>query len=408
MFRTIDYRRYFQLILPVILVTMFMLGCASPEEEQIIYPTPTFVIDVEPNLGPEVEIITFENIIQETAVPFDYSRIEENLEDGRRATLEAVQRLNVQIDASVPTHEISPYIYGITLADEDAVIDIRPNVYSWTGEGATRFNVNSDRGWNDGREFFYANSNPFPDSEESSRDFFALASAIEASSSFLLPTMGWVAKDTSSCSFPDIDLGTCTRGFESTCLSGNARANPNLTSESISEADIVNFVRSIQQDGFNIDFLSLMFEPELWGVIHFDVHPECTTYREILETYQSYASAIRDEVPQTELMGPGTCCWDFYFNSPAGELDKAQNDNEDFSPWFLQQMREFDEETGKRHLDVLEIHYFPQDLDNDFDDNIVAEHRLRAPRSLYDPLYPDESYIREPVQLIPRMQAWID
>ncbi|MEM9773081.1 MAG: glycoside hydrolase family 44 protein [Chloroflexota bacterium] len=398
----------FKPLIWISLLVLFLISCASLEDDGVVYPTPTFAIDIDSPSIQEVEIVKLENIIQETAVPFDYSRIEESLEKDRIATIEAIPRINVNIDATVPTNRISPYIYGLTLAEENTVIDVRPTVYSWTGEAAARYNILNDLGWNPGREFFYANESPFPDSAAPTRDFFALSSAIGASSSFLLPTMGWVAKDTSSCSFPDVERGTCTRGFESTCLSGSTRANPSQTSISITAEDVANFVRLIKQEGYEIDFLSLMFEPELWGVIHYDVHPECTTFEEILQTYQTYAAAVRDEAPEAELMGPGTCCWEFYFNSAAGDLDKAKHDNEDFIPWFLQQMQAFDEAAGKRHLDVLEVHYFPQELDNDFDDEVVAEHRLRAYRSLFDPLYPDESYIREPVKLIPRMNDWID
>lgn len=404
-------RDHLQQLVPLIwlsLTVILLISCSPSTENQTIYPTPTFAIDVERPPFQEVEIVKLENIIQETAVPFDYSRIEESLEENRLATFEAVPRINVSIDATVPINQISPYIYGLTLADRDTVIDVRPTVYSWTGEAATRYNIMNDRGWNPGREFYYVNENPFPDSESPIGDFFALSSVIGASSSFLLPTLGWVAKDTFSCSFPDIQQGTCTRGLESTCLSGGTRANPTQTSVAITAEDVADFVRKLKQEGHDIQFLSLMFEPELWGVIHFDVHPECTTYEEILQTYQTYAAAVRDEAPEAELMGPGTCCWEFYFNSAAGELDKAKHNNQDFIPWFLQEMRAFDQEEGKRHLDILEIHYFPQELDNDFDDQVVAEHRLRAHRSLFDPLYPDESYIREPVNLIPRMNGWID
>ena len=32
-------------------------------------------------------------------------------------------------------------------------------------------------------------------------------------------------------------------------------------------------------------------EPELWGYTHYDVHPECPTYEEILDKYLTYATA---------------------------------------------------------------------------------------------------------------------
>ena len=32
-------------------------------------------------------------------------------------------------------------------------------------------------------------------------------------------------------------------------------------------------------------------EPDLWGYTHYDVHPECPTYEEILDKYLAYADA---------------------------------------------------------------------------------------------------------------------
>jgi hypothetical protein len=60
-------------------------------------------------------------------------------------------------------------------------------------------------------------------------------------------------------------------------------------------------------------------------------------------------------------VGPNTCCWHYYWNSAAGEADKALNQGADFLPWFLEQVRQHDERTGMRTLDVLDVHYHPED-----------------------------------------------
>ncbi|MFK7804092.1 MAG: glycoside hydrolase family 44 protein [Anaerolineae bacterium] len=389
------------------LILAFLPACA-PTNPNEVFPTPTFAIDLSQNRSQDIEIITLDNVIEATAVPFDFTRVEVTEEEKRRATIEAIQRITIKIDATQVKSRISPLIYGISLSDETVVKELQPPMYSWTGDGAVRYNIKSGRGWNEGRESFYKNEDPAPDSDNFAIEFLNLAESIGAATSFTLPTIGWVAKDTSSCSFPDIELGNCTRGFESTCFSGRNKANPTQTSESITSQDIVTFVQNLKENGKKLDFVSMLHEPGEWGIVHYDVHPECVTYSEILDLYTTYAAAIRDELPDAEFMGPGTCCWDLLFNSPAGDKDKLKYDNEDFIPWFLKNMQTYDEAAGKRHLDVLEVHYFPQDLDNDFDDLVVAEHRLRAHRSLFDPLYTDESDIQAEIQLIPRLNAWIN
>jgi hypothetical protein len=149
-------------------------------------------------------------------------------------------------------------------------------------------------------------------------------------------------------------------------------------------------------------------EPELWGYTHYDVHPDCTTYQEILDKYLEYATAIREVAPQAELTGPVTCCWWYYWNSAAGDQDKAAHGNQDFLPWFLDSVRQHDEDTGIKTLDVLDIHYYPQDLYNAEVDPETSALRLRSTRSLWDPNYIDESWIYQAVYLIPRMRQLIE
>ena len=117
---------------------------------------------------------------------------------------------------------------------------------------------------------------------------------------------------------------------------------------------------------------------------------------------------MRQVVPDAELTGPVTCCWYFYWNSAAGKADKLQHGGQDFLPWFLDQVRKHDELAGMQSLNVLDIHYYPADLYNQNVDPQTAAHRLRSTRSLWDASYVDESWIKEPVYLIPRMRALID
>jgi hypothetical protein len=117
---------------------------------------------------------------------------------------------------------------------------------------------------------------------------------------------------------------------------------------------------------------------------------------------------VRAVAPQAELLGPVSCCWYFYWNSAAGAADKAQHGDQDFLPWFLDQVRERDQHAGARTLDVLDIHYYPEGLYNDDAGPDTAAHRLRSTRSLWDQTYVDESWIGEPVNLISRMKQLLD
>ncbi len=78
-----------------------------------------------------------------------------------------------------------------------------------------------------------------------------------------------------------------------------------------------------------------------------------------------------------------------------------------FLAWWLAELRRHDEARGRRSLDVLDLHFYPQG--GEYSDDTSAEmagRRLRSTRALWDPTYTDESWIGEPVRLIPRMREW--
>ena len=49
----------------------------------------------------------------------------------------------------------------------------------------------------------------------------------------------------------------------------------------------------VVDQGLDIKFIAMDNEPELWGTTHYDVHPACSTYEEILDKYLTYATAVR-------------------------------------------------------------------------------------------------------------------
>jgi hypothetical protein len=78
--------------------------------------------------------------------------------------------------------------------------------------------------------------------------------------------------------------------------------------------------------------------------------------------------------------------------------------------YYLRTLAEHEKSTGVRLLDVLDLHFYPQanGVYGDAADPETAALRIRSTRALWDPTYVDESWIKEPVKLLPRMRAWID
>jgi len=317
---------------------------------------------------------------------------------------------SVQIDTQRAVHAISPMIYGLSSASGETYTALQPGLVSWGGNPSTRYNWQIGHAWNAGQDYYYQNTNYGYQGNSASDDFIAAATAHNAAVRLAVPTLGWVAKDdnTHTCSFP-LPGGGCGDGGGSSCNHPNQLADPNRANVPSDVNSIVAWMHHLfDQNAQAVRFIAMDNEPELWGLKHYDVHPACTTYQEILDKYLTYASAIRAVAPKAELVGPVTCCWYFYWNSAAGEADKLKHGNADFLPWFLDQVRQHDQASGVRTLDVLDLHYYPDGLYNDQVDPATAAHRLRSTRSLWDPTYTDESWIATPVELIPRMKQLID
>jgi hypothetical protein len=77
-------------------------------------------------------------------------------------------------------------------------------------------------------------------------------------------------------------------------------------------------------------------------------------------------------------------------------------------PWMMDQLRRNNTKTGKRLLDVFTAHIYPQggEFGNDVSP-AMQDRRNRSTRSLWDPNYVDETWIKEKVRLIPRLKEWI-
>jgi hypothetical protein len=279
---------------------------------------------------------------------------------------------------------------------------------SWGGNPSTRYNYQLGNAWNAGSDWYYRNVDYGYDGDAAAEDFIRESIDEGREARLAIPTLGWVAKDNNNatCSFVDAQ-GECIKP-EADCRDQQVIADPTRANVPSDVSSVEAWLSSMRDQGLSPRFVAMDNEPELWGFTHYDVHPACTSYSEILAKHLAYAPTVRAVMPEAEITGPVTCCWYYYWNSAAGVPDKLRHGNQDFLPWFLSEVRKHDQQHGQRTLDVLDIHYYPADLYNDDVDPVTAAHRLRATRSLWDRSYRDESWIDEPIYLIPRMKELID
>ncbi|MEM8858744.1 MAG: glycoside hydrolase family 44 protein, partial [Chloroflexota bacterium] len=251
-----------------------------------------------------------------------------------------------------------------------------------------------------------------------------------------VPMMGWVAKDREVlCAFSVEKYGVqedseywhpdCGNGvlIEKNGGDGYIRnADPSDTNLAIDETFIIDWIDHLTSkygpaDDGGVKFYSMDNEPMLWSHNHRDAHPEHTTYAEVRDkTYQN-ASAVKQADPAAQVLGPAVWGWPAYFHSqadlhsPEGNADRMSHGDTPFLEWYLQQMATYELENGTRILDYLDLHYYPQAENvtlKPAGDLATQQRRLRTTRSLWDPNYGDESWILEPVYLLPRMHSWVN
>jgi len=79
---------------------------------------------------------------------------------------------------------------------------LRPALIRWGGNQTTRYNWRIGHAWNTGSDYFYHNTDFGVHTGSAADAMAAQANAAGATMLFTIPTIGWVAKDTTSFSFP--------------------------------------------------------------------------------------------------------------------------------------------------------------------------------------------------------------
>ena len=357
---------------------------------------------------------------------------------GRGAESTQVQMLRV--DAGAERGRISPGIYGMNFADEDVAKDLRLPVRRWGGNAATRYNWQKDVS-NGGQDWFFENI-PYQDGvaarlpHGSTTDQFVEQDRRTGTATLLtVPMIGWTAKSRSRlCGFGVTKYGKQSRvdPWSTTCGDGVAangapitHNDPADTSVAVDASFVQEWVRHLvgkygSAASGGVRFYGLDNEPMLWSQTHRDVHAAPTSYEELRDRTYTYAAAIKAVDPAAQTFGPVAWGWNEFFWSALDMAsgsqwkkypqDRLAHGNVPLVEWYLQQMRAYERQSGTRLLDYLDLHYYPQATGvalGTAGSSATQTLRLRSTRSLWDPSYTDESWIGEPVQLIPRMRDWV-
>lgn len=189
--------------------------------------------------------------------------------------------------------------------------------------------------------------------------------------------------------------------------------------------EFVNYLVNILGDSQSengIKGYSLDNEPALWRDTHPRVHPEKAGCEEIIEKSKALASAVKDIDPNAEIFGPALFGYGAYTDFSGAqdwELVKLGKDYRWFIDYYFDEMKNAEEETGVRLLDVLDVHFYTEAKGecgkrycDHYNDKNCVKAILNSTRSLWDSSYKEDSWIVETgaefLPLLPNLQQSVD
>jgi hypothetical protein len=326
------------------------------------------------------------------------------------------------VDSTGTTRPISPYIYGTN----DSKLPAGTKGLTLTRVGGNRLSAYNweTNASNAGSDYQYSSDNYMSPSSTPGlpmKQAAQTASSAGASIILTVPMAGWVSADEKgSCPSAPTAAQIAARFFPILPAKGSAFAYPpDLTDGKVYADEFVAYMESqfptAQTDPARRIFYMLDNEPDLWSQTHSEMHPAQVTYAEMVKSSVDLATGIKGAAPKALVFGPVNYGWQGMV-----DLQKAPDAaNRDFLEFYLDSMKAAEASAGKRLLDVLDVHWYPEaqgDGKRIVDDGVTTgevEARLQAPRSLWDTTYIETSWIAQsnlggPIYLIPRLQAKID
>lgn len=326
------------------------------------------------------------------------------------------------VDAAQNVRPISRYIYGINdpLTQQANLTFRRMGGNRWTAYNWVNNASNA------GSDFHYQNDDYLGGGDTPGGALIGAINNANANTAALLVTVpinGYVAADKNGGG----DVRNSgkdylkTRFHQERAVKGSPfTLHPNPATTLVYQDEFVNWVKvkypySQTAGSARPIWFSLDNEPDLWSSTHAEVHPSAVTYAELANKSIAYARGIKAVAPNTLVFGPVSYGYYGYVR-----LQGAPDaNNRDFLQFFLATMKQAQTTYGKRLLDVLDLHWYPEAQSSD---NIriigpettptVVAARLQAPRSLWDPTYKEHSWISEdwlngPINLLSQIKSRI-
>ncbi len=337
-------------------------------------------------------------------------------EVGDVAATPGTTNVAVTVDVNSNRHLISPYVYGGAYPKDAATIsDSGLTVVRWGGDSTSRYNWKLQTN-NSGNDYYYEDFGYSEIGDSDSAKFLEDVVAAGSHPIMTMPMLAWVAKAAENPTNKNWSFSVAKYGAQCSVDPYNTDAGDGLKTDCSTALTAVptdanvplldqpgtgDPAGSVYRNqwtaalapayGASPHFYNMDNEIEIWGSTHRDVHPAPTAYNEMRDTFLTESHALKGWDPKAIRLGPVTCCWWFYWNG-ANNNDKAAHAGVDFIPWWLNEIYWQDRVSGKRSVDVFDLHAYPDSPDTStFTQAQKQALAVRIYRDYWDPTYVSES-----------------
>jgi len=312
---------------------------------------------------------------------------------------------------------ISPYIYGANSVDWQK-LPVAITINRLGGNRMTAYNWETNAS-NAGSDWHHQNDGFMGESNEAGwtlRNFLQPTQAHGAAALMTIPTAGYVAADKKG----DGDVNQTPNYLEvrfnkslARKPGGNFSYPPNTSDRVVYQDECVSWLEKIKSKATPVWYI-LDNEPDIWSGTHARIVPKPFTYAQIVANNIEYGTAIKAVAPNALVFGWSSYGWGGYRNFQGA----SDANGRDFTEFYLTSMNDAEKKVGKRILDVLDLHWYPEARGGGVricegeDKPGTAEARIQAPRSLWDSTYVEQSWIadsigKKPIMLLPRTNEQI-
>jgi hypothetical protein len=319
----------------------------------------------------------------------------------------------VTIDAG-DVRAISPYIYGANSPDW-ARMGVPFTLARMGGNRLTAYNwennaSNAGADWHNQNDDFMGRTD---EAGRAVRDFLEGTQSHGAAAIVTVQTIGHVAADKNPPGDVNLTPDYLNRRFvKSYARKPGAHFTypPDASDHAVYEDEQVWWLEKIKSAATPVWYM-LDNEPDIWASTHARIETTKPGYADIIANNIEYGSAIKDVAPRALVFGPA----DYGWNGFRTFQNAPDADGRDFLNVYLDAMKAEEAKEGRRVLDVLDVHWYPEArgggvrITDSAENNAALEAaRVQAPRSLWDPAYVEDSWIAQslggrPIDLLGRI-----